>query len=143
MDNYNVLVLMKKDLASNMLTETIDSYTLGEDMSLIETVYLAEEEDNNFIYLTLTTEDVEDWQYYGIYDLYNEEIFEALVDEVLDGSGEYNPRWILKLSYTEDRIEMEDKLNNIIKLHLNELQKILPIIEDNKEKYQNEAETEE
>lgn len=143
MDNYNVLVLMKKDKATNMLIETIDSFTMSEDMSLIENVYLMEEEDSNFIYLTLTTEDVEDWQYYGIYDLYKEEIFEALVDEILDGSGEYNPRWILKFSYKDDRIEMEDKLSKIIRFHLNELQRILPIIEGNKEKYQNEAKTEE
>ncbi|MGB7606415.1 MAG: DUF6762 family protein [Lutisporaceae bacterium] len=143
MDNYNVLVLMKKDKATNMLIETIDSYTISEDMSLIEKVYFAEEESGNFIYLTLTTEDVDDWQYYGIYDLYKEEVFEALVDEILDGSGEYNPRWILKFSYKEDRIDMEDKLNKIIRLHLNELQRVLPIIEENKDKYQNKAETEE
>lgn len=143
MDNYNVLVLMKKDKSTNMLMETIDSYTISEDMSLIENVYFAEEESGDFIYLTLTTEDVDDWQYYGIYDLYNEEIFEALVDEILDGSGEYNPRWILKLSYIEDRIDMEDKLNKLLRLHINELQRVLPIIEENKDKYQNKAETEE
>lgn len=143
MDNYNVLVLMQKDKNTNILTETIDSYTMHEDMSLVESVYLMQEEDVDYIYLTLTTEDVEDWQYYGVYDLYGEEIFEDLVDEILDGSGEYNPRWILKLKYDEDRVEMEDRLNRILKLHLNELQRIMPIIEESKEKYQKESENEE
>lgn len=143
MDNYNVLVLMQKDKDTKILTETIDSYTMREDMSLIENVYLMEEGDGNYIFLTLTTEDIEDWQYYGIYDLYDEDVYQDLIDEVLDGSGEYNPRWILKLRYEEDRVELEDKLNKIIKLHLNELQRISPIIEESKEKYQKEAENEE
>jgi hypothetical protein len=133
---------MQRDKDTNMLTDTIDSYTISEDMSLIEGVYLKEEDNRNFIYLTLATEDVEDWQYYGIYDLYDEEIFHDIVEEILDGSGEYNPRWILKFEYQEDRISMEDKLNSILRLHTGELQRILPVVKENKEKYQNEAESE-
>jgi hypothetical protein len=110
-------------------------------MELIDNVYLSEEEES-FIYLTLTTQDVEDYEYYGIYDLYNEGIFEGLVEEVLDGSGEFNPRWIFKFRYLDNRIDMEDKFNQLIKLHTEELQRIMPIIEDNKEKYKNEAENE-
>jgi hypothetical protein len=141
LDNYNVLVLMQKDKESRMLTDTVDSYTLREGMEYVEGAYLMED-SGLYIYLTMTTGDVEDWQYYGIYDLYNEEIFEGLVADILDGSGEYNPRWILKLKYTEDRRAMEDALNQMIRLHREELQRILPILEENKQKYQNEAESE-
>ena len=141
MDNYNVLVLMLRDNESKILTETVDSFTLRESMELIDSVYLSEEEDS-FIYLTLTTQDVEDYQYYGIYDLYNEEIFEGLVEEIVDASGEYNPRWVFKFKYIDNRIDMEDKINQLIKLHTEELHRIMPIIEDNKEKYNNEAENE-
>jgi hypothetical protein len=133
---------MKRDKESNMLTDTIDSFTLREGMELIESAYLLEEEEP-FVYLTLTTEDVEDWQYYGIYDLYNEELFEGFVEEILDGSGEFNPRWIFKFKYFDNRIEMEDKINQLIRLHNEELQRILPIIEENKEKYIKAAEEEE
>ena len=132
---------MQKDKESGILTDTVDSYTLREGMEYVERAYLMED-SGLYIYLTMTTSDVEDWQYYGIYDLYNEEIFEGLVAEILDGSGEYNPRWILKLGYTEDRMAMEDALNQIIRLHREELQRILPILEENKDKYQNEAESE-
>ena len=141
MDNYNVLVLMQKDKESRILTDTIDSFTVREGMELLESAYLLEEEEV-FVYLILTTEDVEDWQYYGIYDLYNEEIYEGLVDEIQDGSGEFNPRWIFRFTYTDNHIDMEDKINQLIKLHNEELQRILPTIEDNKEKYQKEAENE-
>jgi hypothetical protein len=143
LDNYNVLVLMQRDKESNMLTDTIDSYTLMEGMELMESAYLIEEEEGAFVYLILTKEDVEDWQYYGVYDLYNEEIFTGLVEEIQDGSGEFNPRWIFKLKYLDSRMAMEEKLNQLIKLHTDEIHRILPIIEDNKEKYQIEAETEE
>jgi len=142
LDNYNVLVLMQRDRETNMLTETVDSYTMREGMELVESTYLMDE-DVPYVYLILTTKDVEDWQYYGIYDLYNEDIYEGLAAEVLDGSGEFNPRWILKLAYDENRMDMEDKLNQLIKLHTEELQRIMPIIEENKDKYQNEAENEE
>ncbi|OGO76689.1 MAG: hypothetical protein A2Y23_10875 [Clostridiales bacterium GWB2_37_7] len=142
MDNYNVLVLMQRDSESKILTETIDSYTLREGMELIESAYLMEEEEP-FIYLILTTQDVEDWQYYGVYDLYTEELFEGLVEEILDGSGEFNPRWIFKFKYVDNRMEMEEKLNQLIKLHTDEIHRILPIIEGNKAKYQREAENEE
>lgn len=141
MDNYNVLVLMQRDKETNILTDTIDSFTLREGMELIESAYLMDEEVP-FVYLTLTTEDIEDWQYYGVYDLYNEDIFDGLVDEILDGSGEFNPRWIFKFRYVDDRVDMEDKINQLIKLHTEELQRIMPIIEDNKEKYKTEAENE-
>jgi hypothetical protein len=132
---------MQRDKETKMLTETIDSFTLREGMELIESAYLMEEEDS-FVYLTLTTKDVEDWQYYGIYDLYNEDLFEGLVEEILDGSGEFNPRWVFKFKYTDNRIDMEDKINQLIKLHTDELDRILPTIEDNKEKYKKEAESE-
>lgn len=142
MDNYNVLVLMQRDKQTNMLTETVDSYTISEDMKLIEGIYLMMEEEP-YVYLTFTTEDVEEWQYYGIYDLYNEEIFDDQVEELLDGSGEYNPRWILKFKYMEDRLDMEDKINHLIRLHEGEIKRVMPLIEESKEKYQKEAENEE
>jgi len=129
---------MLRDKETNILTETVDSFTLQESMALIDSVYLTEEECS-FIYLTLTTQDVEDYEYYGIYDLYKEEIFEGLVEEILDGSGEFNPRWVFKFRYIDNRIDMEDKINQLIKLHTEELLRIMPIIEDNKEKYKNES----
>lgn len=141
MDNYNVLVLMLRDKESKILTETVDSFTLRESMALIDSIYLSEEEFS-FIYLILTTQDVEDFEYYGIYDLYNEGIFEGLVEEILDGSGEFNPRWVFKFKYIDNRIDMEDKINQLIKMHTEELLRIMPIIEDNKEKYKNESENE-
>ena len=143
MENFNVLVLMEKDANSGFLTETIDSYTIDGNMGLIEGIYLLEENEEHFVYLTLTTQDVEDWEYYGMYELYDEEIFEGLIVEVLDGSGEFNPQWILKLKYNRDRVLMEELLNKLLKLHETHLQSLRPILEENKQKYMEESEQEE
>ena len=143
MERYNILVLMQKDKETGFFTQTVDSYKVGIGIELIENAYLTEEEGDYFIYLTLTTTEVEDYQYYGIYDLYNEEIFEKLNTELLDGSGEYNPRWIVKIKYSEARNEMESLINEIVETHRNELQRVLPLVEADKEKYMDEIEKEE
>lgn len=143
MDRYNVLVLMEKDKATGFFSQTVDSYKINSAIELIENAYMTEEEGEFFIYLTLTTADVSDYQYYGIYDLYSEEIFDDLTLEIIDGSGEYNPRWILKFKYSEDRNEIEQLINRLMEAHEVELQRIMPLVEADKERYMVEAEKEE
>lgn len=143
MDRYNVLVLMEKDKQTGFFSQTVDSYQINAAIELIENAYMAEEDGDFYIYLTLTTSDVSDYQYYGIYDLYDEEIFKDFPVELLDGSGEYNPRWILKLTYNEDRPEMESLLNRVVEAHEAELERIMPLVEADKEKYTEEIEKEE
>jgi len=143
MDRYNIMVLMQKDSATGFFTQTVDSYKIDAGIELIENAYLAEEDGDYFVYLTLTTADVSDYQYYGIYDLYNEEIYSGFDLELLDGSGEYNPRWIIKMKYSEERSEMEKLLNDLVDIHKDELQRILPLVEADKEKYMQEIEKEE
>lgn len=142
MDRYDVLVLMEKEKETGFFSQTVDSYKIEVGIELIESAYLAEEEEY-YIYLTLTTSDVEDYQYYGIYDLYDEGIFSDMGIDLLDGSGEYNPRWIVKLRYSEDRSEMENLLNTLVEKHKAELERILPLVEADKEKYMAEIEKEE
>lgn len=143
MDKYNIMVLMQKDSETGFFTQTVDSYKMDAGIELIEQAYLSEEEGEYFIYLTLTTADVEEYQYYGIYDLYNEGIFERFDIELLDGSGEYNPRWIVKMKYSEDRSEMEQLINELVEVHKSELDRVLPLVEADKEKYIEEIEKEE
>lgn len=143
MDRYDVLVLMEKDKETGFFSQTVDSYKIGAGIELIENAYLTEGEGEYYIYLTLTTADVEDYQYYGIYDLYDEEIFSGMDIELLDGSGEYNPRWIIKLKYSEDRSKMEEFLNILVEKHRAELERIFPLVEADKEKYTEEFEKEE
>lgn len=146
MEEYNVLVLMEKDKENGFLTDTIDSYAIdsgAEGLRLVEGIYLLEEPDGYNVFLTLTTEDVEDWEYYGMYELYDEEIYSGLDVEVLDGSGEYNPRWIIRFGYSEDRQLVGDMINRIITLHKNELERIRPLLQADKERFMAESSEEE
>lgn len=143
MDQYNILVLMEKDSETGIFTQTVDSYKIDDGIELIENAYLAEEADEYFIYLTLTTSDVHDYQYYGIYDLYDEEIYNDFDIELLDGSGEYNPRWIIKFKYYEERKEMEKLINELVDVHKAELERIFPLVESDKVKYMEYVEKEE
>lgn len=143
MDRYNILVMMEKDKSTGFFTQTVDSYKINSAIELIENAYMTEEEGEYFIYLSLTTADVSDYQYYGIYDLYSEEIFSGFNVEILDGSGEYNPRWVIKLKYYEERSEIEQLINKLVEIHEVELQRILPLVEADKEKYMEEIEKEE
>lgn len=142
MDNYNVIVLMMRDNSTGILNEVVDSYKIESGIDFIEKVYLESDNDEYYIFLFLTTKDVEDWQYYGIYELYDEMVFDEYGIEVLDGSGDYNPKWIIKLKYNEDRIETEKKINSIIKSHLDELDRILPLLSMNKEEYMKQSQEE-
>ncbi len=129
MDNYNNLILMLKDTTTGFFDQTIGSYEIHNNMEYIDKIYAAEDEDDVYIYLTLTTEEIEeDWKYSGIFDLYNEELFDDKIIEFEELSGNYNPKWVLKIKYSEDAKQIEDLLNEILKLHVDEIQRIIPLI---------------
>lgn len=136
MDNYNNLLLMKKDTETGFLIEEIGSYEIHKHIEYIEKIFLAEEKDNLYIYLTLTTQEIEeDWKYYGILDLYNEEIFSGKICNMEESTDDFNPTWILKIKYSDDYSYIENLLNEILTLHAAELERIIPLIneEDYKE----------
>lgn len=129
MDNYNNLILMLKDKTTGFFDQTIGSYEINKNMEYVDKIYAAEDEDDINIYLTLTTEEIEeDWKYSGIFNLYNEELFDDKVSEWEELSGDYNPKWVLKIKYSEDAKLIENLLNEILELHVNEIQRIIPLI---------------
>lgn len=131
MDNYNNLLLMKKDTETGFLIEEIGSYKINNHIEYIEKIFLAEEEDNLFIYLTLTTREIEeDWKFYGILDLYNEDIFSDKIYSIEEYDDSYNPTWILKIQYTDNYDYMENLLNEILTVHVAELERIIPLINE-------------
>jgi len=134
MDNYNNLILMKKEEETGFFVETFGSYEIHKHMEYIDKIYAAEDGDVYYIYLTLTTTEIEeDWKYSGIFDLYNEEVFSNRICEFEELTGDYNPKWILKIKYSDNNIELEQLLNEILNIHVAELERIIPLI--NKEDY--------
>lgn len=139
MEEYNVLVLMEKDKENGYFTQTVDSYIIESGIELVEGLYLLEEGDSYYVYMTLTTRDVEDWEYYGIYELYDEELYNDLGVEITGDSDSYNPSWVIKFEYSQDRQPVSGLLNTIIKLHQTELERIAPLLIENKDKYIEES----
>lgn len=131
MDNYNNLLLMKKDIETGFLIEEIGSYKINNHIEYIEKIFLADEGDNLYIYLTLTTHDIEeDWKYYGILDMYNMDIFSEKINEIEESTDEFNPTWILKIQYTDNYVLMKNLLNEILAIHAAEIERIIPLINE-------------
>lgn len=129
MDNYNNLILMKKEKETGFLIETIGSYEITKYIEYIDKIYAIEENEVYFIYLTLTTKDIdEDWEYQGVFDLYNEEVFSNKILEIQELPEDYNPKWIIKIDYSINNEKTEQLLNEILNIHVSELKRIIPLI---------------
>lgn len=128
MDTYNNLILMLKDMETGFFTKTLASYEIHKNMEYIDKIY-AVQNDEIDIYLALTTQDIEeDWKFSGIFDLYDEDVFSNKVDDFEEIPGDYNPKWMLKFKYSDKQKVTEDLLNEILNIHVAELERIQPLI---------------
>mgnify|MGYP001004188258 CR=1 FL=1 len=76
--------------------------------------------------MTLTTDEIEeDWKFYGILDLYNEDVFSDKISDIEESTDVYNPAWILKIPYSDNFVMIESLLNEILKIHISELERII------------------
>jgi len=131
MDNYNNLILMKKEKETGFLVETIGSYEIHKYIEYIDKVFAVEENDKHYIYLTLTTMDMdEDWKYEGVFDLYNREVFSDKIFIFEEFPGDYNPKWVIKIEHSTDNEKIEQLLNEILEIHVAELKRIIPLINE-------------
>lgn len=131
MDNYNNLLLMKKDAESGILTEEIGSYKIEKHIEYIEKIFLTDEGGSSCINLTLTTPEIEeDWKFYGILDLYNVDVFSDKIASIEEIPDSFNPAWILKIQYSDDFVFVENLLNEILAIHAAELERIVPLINE-------------
>lgn len=129
MENYNNLILMLKSAETGFFDSTIGSYEIPKYMEYIDKIYAVEENNKFYIILTLTTLEIEeDWKYSGIFDLYDEEIFSGKIVSFEELSGDYNPKWVLKIEYSENNKKTEELLNELLNIHTAELERIIPLI---------------
>lgn len=135
MEQYNVLVLMQKDKETGFVLDTINSYTIYEGMGLVTKVFAEEVETEIMVNLYLTTKDVEDWEFEALFDYYDTGIYKGLVVGVEEIDDDYNPTWLLKFKYNENRQEMEAYINQIIGLHIEELERAIEEIKDVADEY--------
>ena len=133
-----VIVIMLKDEKTGFLDKELGSYTLSEDSELIFNIY-AEGGEGDTIVLRLTcNKELQDWEYDAVYDYYDMDAVKALVDDMEEEDGHYDPVWIVRFPFIEDQDAMEAKLSQIIEAHKKELLSVYDVIKDKEDDYRAE-----
>ncbi|MCX7694283.1 MAG: hypothetical protein N2Z71_01015 [Caloramator sp.] len=113
------LVLMKRE--NGVLQEELGSYEIEEGLNLVYKAYV----EDNKVYLFLTTkDDVSDEEFTQIYDMYQVERYSQKGYNVEEIDDEYNPMWCVEIDYVDDHEEMEERLNEVISFHNDEMNRI-------------------
>jgi hypothetical protein len=113
------LVLMKRE--NGVLQEELGSYEIEDGLNLVYKAYV----EGGKVYLFLTTkDDVTDEEFTQIYDMYDIEKYSQMGYTVEEIDDEYNPMWCVELDFVDDHEEMQDRLNEVILFHNDEMNRI-------------------
>lgn len=129
---FSSLVLMEKDKETNFIVKELGSYEVGEGAEYITKMFYDGEKVN--IYFD-TKEDVEDWEFSAIFDLFNEEEFVRLEYSIEQVDDEFNPTWLVKFDFIEEHTTMADKLNELCTLIGASITKVFDDIKGKEEEY--------
>lgn len=130
------IVLMLKEKESGFLTKELGCYTVNGKESLLDRIYGEETADGIVVYMALGCEkEAEDWEYDAIFDYYDADVLQDLVDTVEEEEGHLNPVWIVTFPFLEETEAMEQRLSAILQTHDTELQSVYAAIVDKKDDY--------
>lgn len=130
--NFSSLVLMEKDKETGFLGKEVDSYSVGDGGKFVRKLYMVDDE------VTLvfdTKEDVEEWEFSAIFDLFDMEAFESLGYKIEELDDEYNPTWKITFKYDDEYQEMKAIINEICNLIDVNIKKVKIDIEGKEEEY--------
>lgn len=130
--DFAALVLMRRDKETNILSEEIGSYKVGEGAKLVTKMYCIDNEVSVFF---STDRDVEEWEFSAIYDNFNEELFNNNGFIISFEEDEYNPTWKVNFELLEEYSEMEEKVSSLCELIDGEMKRVLDEIKDKEEEY--------
>lgn len=131
-----VVMMMEKDLDTGFLSKEKGSYTIREDGNLIDSIYMVQDEGLEIVHVKLTTDrDVEDWEYAAILDYYDQDQLKDMILSFEEIEESYNPTWEITMPFTQGQLDMEDRLNHLLKDHKNQLIRVYGEIEHKKEEY--------
>ncbi|MCY6370959.1 DUF6762 family protein [Clostridium ganghwense] len=128
---FSSLVLMEVDKDNKFVGE-LGSYDVLEGAEYVTKFFYKEDKIN--LYFD-TKEDVEEWQYTAIYDLFNLEAFEEKGYGIEEKDDEYNPTWIVEFDYIEEHSDMKEKLTDVCELISVEIKNAFEEAEKKKEEY--------
>ena len=115
------IVLMLKEKESGFLTKELGCYTVSGKESLLDRIYAEKE--------------AEDWEYDAIFDYYDADALQDVVDTVAEEEGHLNPVWVVTFPFVDEAEAMEQRLSAILQAHDAELQSVYAAIVDKKDDY--------
>jgi hypothetical protein len=135
MDDMAV-VIMEKDPKTGLLSRELGSYHINYDLNLIDKIFVTFENGEKIVNEYLTTPgEFKDWEFNAIYDTYDMEIYGDTILSMEEDDESYNPTWLVRFDFLEDDVAMESKLNEILRMHSEELKNVLEKIKGMEEEY--------
>ena len=130
--DYSSLILMEKDKETGFVVKEIWSYNVSEGAEYIKSFYVLDDK----VYIKFdTNKDVEEWEYSAIYDVFNMNLFEEEGFEIEEVEDEYNPTYLVKFKYEDNREYISEKLALCIDLIEEAMEKAFSDIEGKEEEY--------
>ena len=130
--DYSSLILMERDNETGFVSKEVGSFQVSEGAEFVKNFYVKGDE----VYFVFDTkEDVEEWQYSAIYDLFDYELFKGEGLDIEDVEDEYNPTFLVKFEYKDDYDYLKDKLDLCIELVEEAMEKVFKDIEGKEEEY--------
>ena len=130
--DFSSLVLMEKDKETGFITKELGSFEVNEGAKYVKKLFVLDGIVN--IYFD-TNKDVEEWEYSAVYDLFNIDRFIQEGFEIENDEEEYNPTFILKVSYKEEREKMKEILDKAVLIIEEEMDNVFVAIEGKEEEY--------
>ena len=130
--DYSSLILMERDNETGFVSKEVGSFQVSEGAEFVKNFYVK----GDTVYLIFDTkEDVEEWQYSAIYDLFDYELFKGEGLDIEDIEDEYNPTFLVKFEYKDDYDYLKEKLDLCIELVEESMEKVFKDIEGKEEEY--------
>lgn len=130
--DFSSLVLMEKDKETGFITKELGSFEVNEGAKYVKKLFVLDGIVN--LYFD-TNKDVEEWEYSAVYDLFNIDRFIQEGFEIENDEEEYNPTFILKVSYKEEREKMKEILDKAVLIIEEEMDNVFVAIEGKEEEY--------
>ena len=137
MMDETVIVIMLKDKETGFLDKELGSYKIESNENMIYNTFASEKEDGTYeVTMKLTCDrDVEDWEFEAIYDYYDSETLMPAVTSIIEEEDCFNPTWSVTFDFIDNAEEMENKISEVLALHVQELNSVYEAIADKKDEY--------
>ena len=130
--DYSSLILMERDNETGFVSKEVGSFQVSEGAEFVKNFYV---KGDTVYFVFDTKEDVEEWQYSAIYDLFDYELFKGEGLDIEDIEDEYNPTFLVKFEYKDDYDYLKEKLDLCIELVEESMEKVFKDIEGKEEEY--------